>query len=226
MSVHPLAHLALATIALLATHFVTSTPLRARLAGVLGERAYLALYMLVALLTLGWMSWAYGQAPLQPLWHGPRLVPAVIMPFAFMLLVAGYFSPNPTALMRERLLQSAEPARGMIRITRHPLMWAVILWAATHLVARGDAAALIFFGGLLFLAAAGTISMDRRKARTLGADWRRFAAVTSNVPFVAIAQGRNTFNTRELGWFKPAIALVLYGAFFLLHPFLFGARPY
>lgn len=227
MPVHPLAHLGLATAAFLATHFVTSTPLRARLAGWLGERAYLGLYALVALLTLAWMVWAYRRVPASPpLWNGPRWVPAAVLPFAFMLLISGYFAPNPAALMREKLLRATEPARGMIRVTRHPLMWAAMLWAGAHLAVRADAAALVFFGGFLALAALGTVSMDRRKARTLGADWRRFAAVTSNLPFAAIAQGRNTLKPGEIGWIRPVAGLALYAVFFLLHPFLFGARPY
>lgn len=226
MAVDPLGQLALATAVFIAAHFVTSTPLRARLVGRLGERVYLGLYSLVAVLALGWMIWAYRQAPTQPLWNGVGWLPAAVMPFAFILLIGGYFSPNPAALGRDRLLRSAEPARGMIRITRHPLMWAVMLWAGAHLAAGADSASLIFFGGLLAVAAAGTISMDRRKARTLGAEWQGFAAATSNVPFVAIAHGRNILNSGEIGWVRPAAGVLLYAVVFLLHPFLFGPRPY
>jgi uncharacterized membrane protein len=53
-----------------------------------------------------------------------------------------------------------------------------------------------------------------------------FAAVTSNIPFVAIAQGRNRIVWCEIGWAKPLIGLALFFAFFFLHPWLFGARPY
>jgi uncharacterized membrane protein len=69
--------------------------------------------------------------------------------------------------------------------------WAIMLWAAAHILARGDLKSLIFFGGFLALAALGTVLMDRRKEKAMTEDWRRFAAVTSNIPFVAIAQGRN-----------------------------------
>ena len=63
-------------------------------------------------------------------------------------------------------------------------------------------------------------------AKALGVDWERFARATSNVPFVAIAQGRNRFDFGEIGIRKVAIGLALYLAFLLLHPWLFGARPY
>ena len=59
------------------------------------------------------------------------------MPLAFVLLVCGYWR-NPTIVGADRLLKSQDPARGMIRITRHPIMWAIMLWATSHIVARGD----------------------------------------------------------------------------------------
>jgi uncharacterized membrane protein len=223
--VNPIAHLILATAAFLATHFVSSTPLRPTLIARFGERAYLGLYSLVALVTLVWMSWAYAQAPRQFLWEGWRYAPLLLMPFSLILLVAGYLSRNPTAVMQERTLRSAEAARGVLRITRHPLMWAIVLWGGVHVLARGDVKSLIFFGGLLVVALLGTILMDRRKA-ALGEDWRRFAAVTSNVPFVAIVQGRNRFVPGEIGYLKPAIGLIVFVVILLLHPYVFGARPY
>lgn len=127
---------------------------------------------------------------------------------------------------QELALKSEEPARGILRVTRHPMMWAFALGAAVHLLARGDAASLIFFGSFFVLALSGTALIDARKADTLGEDWTRFAAVTSNIPFWAIVEGRNRFRLDEIGWTKILTGLVLYAAFFALHPFLFGARPY
>jgi uncharacterized membrane protein len=217
--------LALAAAAFLATHLVSGTSLRPRLIGALGEWPYRGLYTLVAFLTLGAMIWAYRRAPASPIWPGLHLLPLLVMPFAFILLVAGVYR-NPTVVGAEKLLQSDEPARGMIRITRHPVMYAIMLWALAHVLARGDTASLLFFGGLFLVALFGTISMDGRKARELGEDWRRFATLTSHLPFQAIAQGRNRLVWREIGWARPFIGLVLFGAFLAIHPWLFGVRPY
>jgi uncharacterized membrane protein len=82
----------------------------------------------------------------------------------------------------------------------------------------------VFFGGLLLVALIGTLGMDRRKRAN--PDWARFAAVTSHVPFVAIAQGRNRLVWHEIGWKRPLIGLAVFAAFLFLHPWLFGARPY
>ena len=116
----------------------------------------------------------------------------------------------------EKLLKSDDPARGMIRITRHPIMWGIMLWAAAHIVARGDLKSLVFFGSLLALAAIGTLLMDARKKAN--PDWPRFAAVSSNVPFVAIAQGRNRIVWREIGWVRPAAGLAVFFLVLLVHP--------
>jgi len=224
--VDPIALLAVATTAFVATHFVSSTPLRGGLAGAVGERGYLAVYSLAAFATLGWMIWAYSKAPFQPLWPGLRLLPAVLMPFALILAACAYSTRNPTALGQSGAMRNAEPARGIIRVTRHPLMWGVMLWGGAHVLARGDLASLLFFGGFVALAGLGTVLIDARKARDLGADWQRFAGLTSNLPFGAIAARRNRFAFGEIGWKRIGAGIAAYVVLFLAHPTLFGTRPY
>jgi len=208
-----------ATAAFLLTHFVTSTPLRAKLVATLGEWPYRGVYSLVAFVTLGWMIWAYTGAPREPLWTGFRELPRLLMPLAFILIACGYVR-NPTMVGADKLLKSEDPARGIIRITRHPIMWGLMLWAGAHVLARGDLRAVVFFGGFLLLAALGTILIDRRKQAD--PDFRRFKAVTSNIPFVAIAQGRNRIVWREIGWKRPAIGIAVFALVFFLHPWISG----
>lgn len=216
--------LLLATAAFLATHFASSTPLRGAAVRAIGEWPWRGVYSLVAFATLGWMIWAYGQTPREELlWTPLRHLPSLLVPLAFVLLACGYYR-NPTAVGQEKLLGSADPARGIIRVTRHPVMWAVILWSLAHIGARADAKSIVFFGGFFVLAAVGTVLIDLKKEKK--PDWARFAAVTSNIPFLAIAQGRNRLAWREIGWLQPVIGLALFALFFSLHPWLFGARPY
>jgi uncharacterized membrane protein len=204
-----------ATIVFLATHFITSTRLRPVIVNRIGEWPYRGAYSLIALITLVWMGWAYANAPREQLWVGIREIPYLVMPLAFVLIACGYFR-NPTMVGAEKLLKSEEPARGMIRITRHPIMWGIMLWAAAHILARGDLKSLIFFGSLLALSAIGTVLMDARKKSN--PDWPRFAAVSSNLPFVAIAQGRNRIVWREIGWLRPAAGLAAFLLVLPIHP--------
>jgi uncharacterized membrane protein len=224
----PMAMLALATVVFLVTHYVSSTPLRSGLVAVLGENSYLGLYMLVSLATLGWMIWAYVKAPYERLWVGDefKVWAVVLMPVSLVLIACGAMTRNPSAVRQESALRAMGEPRGILRVTRHPVLWGIALWAAVHLISRGDTASLILFGGLLLLAISGTVLQDSRKDRTIGVDWQRFASVTSNVPFAAIIGGRNQFRFEEIGWGKVLVGLALYFVLAFLHPYLFGARPY
>ena len=204
-----------AAAAFLLTHFVTSTPLRPVLVRTLGRGPYLGVNSLAAAATLGWMIWAYIGAPREPLWSGLRLLPPVAMPFALVLLACGY-GRNPTMVGAEKLLKSDDPARGVIRITRHPIMWGLMLWAGAHVLAGGSARSLVFFGSFVLLAGAGTLLMDARKRSN--PDFLRFAALTSNIPFVAIAQGRNRAVWLEIGWRRPLAGLAVFFAILIFHP--------
>ena len=224
----PIVQLVLACTVFLATHFISSTPLRAWLIASTGGKIYLGLYSLAAIAALGWMISAYYHAPYAVLWYVPalRYVPLVMMPLALILITCGVLTRNPTAVGQERLLDTGNAGRGILRITRHPVMWGVAMWAAAHVMARGDAASALFFGTFVVLALCGTVMSDRRKARALGERWQRFAASTSHLPFAAIVGGRSAFTPTEIGWAKPALGLALYVALLFLHPALFGARPY
>jgi uncharacterized membrane protein len=204
-----------ATAAFVLTHFISSTPLRAKLVGAMGEWPYRGLYSAVALVTLVWMGWAYAGLGSEQLWVPLRLPSYLVMPFALVLIACGYYR-NPTIVGAEKLLKSDNPARGIVRITRHPIMWGFMLWAGSHILACGDAKSLVFFGGLLAVAAVGTVSMDARKKSN--PDWPRFAAVTSNLPFVAVLQKRNRLQWQEIGWLRPAIGLAAYFAILAVHP--------
>lgn len=221
-----MSELALACLAFLCLHVVPSTPLRPVLLNAIGEKPYLGLFALASLAGIVWMVLAFKAAPATALWPGLRHLPSAVMPFAFILVVAGGMTPNPTAVGAAKLLDREEPARGMLRITRHPIMWGIMLWAGAHLLARGELKSTLFFGTFLALAAAGTVLMDWRKAALYGERWTRFAGLTSNLPFLAIAQGRNRFAWREIGIAKVVIALVAFALFFLFHSWLIGVRPY
>jgi uncharacterized membrane protein len=220
----------LASVAFVASHIGLSTaPLRSRLVARLGETDFQILHGLVAVLTLGTLLAAYSQASHQiylwPPGPGVRHLPLLVMPLALSLIVGGVLIPNPSATGMTGALDRTEPARGVLRITRHPVMWGVGLWAAVHLVANGDLASLLLFGGFLLTALGGAWHLDRRLAATEGDRWRRFAEVTSFVPFAALLAGRQRWVWAELR--RPLLwGLGLFALLLAFHPALFGARPY
>lgn len=218
-------------------HFgVSGTPLRDRLVTFMREGPYRAAFALASLGGLVWMSRAYARAPAIELWAplpGIDTLTLVLVFVAFLFAAIGLATASPTRVgMESTLEKKTELARGMVRITRHPFLWGVALWAVAHLIANGDLASMIFFGSLLVLALGGTASIDAKRRRRSCAAWHRFgeavpgvAEATSNIPFVAIASGRNRlgFALREIGLLRPAIAIAAYAALLIFHGRLFGA---
>lgn len=218
--------LIIAGFAFYGTHVaLSSTWLRGNLREQVGERGFLGLYSLVAIVTFAWFVAAYSRAPLLPLWgFAPWMaaVPLVVMPFASILVIAGYTTRNPTAVGMERSAAADDPAPGILRVTRHPILWGVGLWALSHIVPNGDLASLIFFGSLAALALFGTLLIDRKKRLALGSNWPRLAEVTSNLPLAAILAGRSRLRPHEIGLLRIVAGLLLYAVLLLAHPLYTG----
>jgi uncharacterized membrane protein len=175
-----------------------------------------------------WLCLAYAHAPRIPLWGpvpGLKSVALVGVLAAILFVTLGVTTPSPTAVGGEALLRRGAGAVGIQRITRHPFLWGVALWALMHLIVNGDAASVLLFGGLLVIALAGPPSIDRKRRRMLGADWTAFAAETSNLPFLAIAQGRNRLTFGEHKLWQWLVALAACGLLLTLHQPLFGVSP-
>jgi uncharacterized membrane protein len=219
-----LSGLTLATLAFVGGHFLLSNPmLRGPLAGALGETAFAGLYSILALAAFAWMLVSYGEAPRVELWPAApvlRFVPILAMPLAVLLVIGGYTQRNPTAVMQPMAKPGSDPAPGILTITRHPVMWGIALWALSHIPPNGDAASLILFGGLAVLALGGTVAIDaKRRARDPGS-FARLEAVTSNVPFTAIREGRTRL-ARIQPW-RLVLAAATYFALLAAHPWIAG----
>jgi uncharacterized membrane protein len=224
---HGLISLVIAGIAFCGSHvLLSSTGLRGSLRDQLGERGFLAVYSLTALVTFAWFLMAYAHAPTIALWPRRRwlaLVPIVVMPLAAVLLVAGYTTPNPTAVGMERAARADDPAPGLLRITRHPVMWAIGLWAVSHMIANGDLRSLLFFGAFAALSLGGTLLIDRKKRLALGSNWSRLAEVTSNLPFAALVTGRTRLRWRDVSLLRVIAGLLLYAVLYNAHTIIAGA---
>ncbi|NQU60348.1 MAG: hypothetical protein HQ512_04395 [Rhodospirillales bacterium] len=68
-----------------------------------------------------------------------------VMPVVCLLVAAGMSSPNPFSLGLSA--KNYDPGRpGIVGVTRHPVIWGMALWAASHLLANTDAAGALLFG--------------------------------------------------------------------------------
>lgn len=222
-------HVLFAAIFFLGIHVLSSTPLRAAIVGRIGEGPWRGVFSLASALALYWMIAAYGDAPVDPVWAPApalRWVPLLVLPFAFILLVASLTTRNPSLAGSERALKDPDPAVGIMTVTRHPLFWGIALWGISHLLVKGDLASVWFIGSLTLLALAGTVLQDHKMMQLRGAAWGPFAMRTSALPFLAALQGRTAIDWKGIGWWRPALGLVLYALFLGGHRHIIGVSPF
>ena len=220
--------LALAMIAFVGSHVVLgSHGVRTPIIAAIGAHGFRGLYSLIALATLVWAAIAFHRAPYFELFvpnTGMKHLSLTVMMLACILLAGGYSRRNPTMFMTPE--NERTHVTGIIAVTRHPVMWAVGLWALVHMTANGDAAAWIFFGGLGLLAFGGAAAQDRKMRLEMGEEnWQALAAQTSYVPFAAMIAGRSKVPVSQLGWVRIAAGIVLYFALLFGHKWVIGVSP-
>ena len=221
--------LALAALAFLGIHLgVSGTALRDRAVAAAGPRGYMLAFSVASVGAIIWLVLAYQSAPYVPTWgqlQEWKPVMIVLMLPAFLLVVIGLSTPNPTAVAQESLAD--RPPQGIVRITRHPFLMGVALWSVLHLIGNGDVASLLFFAALTITAVAGTVSIDAKRRRALGDQaWDVFASRTSIVPFAAILAGHNRFDMREVGRWRTAAGFAAYALMLGGHTHVVGVSPW
>ena len=115
-----------------------------------GEGAWKGLYSVASIVGFALIVWGYGLARQQPvvLWVPPvatRHIAALLMLFAFIMLVAAYVPGNA---IKSKL--------------RHPMTLSVKTWALAHLLANGNLADVVLFGSFLVWAVACFIAARKR----------------------------------------------------------------
>lgn len=187
---------AAATAAFVGSHFLLSHPLRRPLVQAIGEKGFLALYSIVAAVTLWAISWTYGKAPAtMPLWavgDGLWTVVTIAMLIASVMLL-GSFVRNPALPGGAAGAAASASANGVYGITRHPMMWAFAIWGACHILVYPVAKNIVVAVAIMILALVGAALQDRKKAALDPQGWPAWQARTSYWPFAAIAQGRARF---------------------------------
>ena len=217
-----------AVLFLLSHLIVSSSAVRPRLIGAVGEQPYRGIYSLIAAATLGPLIYEFARnkhaGPL--LWYLRAVAPIrwlawLLMLAALILFVASFINPNPGVASAKGVL---EP-HGIQKVTRHPAFVAFSLFGIAHILMNGWAGDVIFFGMFPALGIIGGMHQDGRKLRELGGRYREFVAKTSIVPFAALVSGRVRWTSGDMPWAAIGAGVVLTAAIIALHPMIFGGNP-
>ncbi len=195
-------------------------PVRPFLVARLGDGGFTAAYSVLSLGVLAWLIAAAGRAPHVPLWGWApwqnHLVLTVMLPVCLIVALAvGRANPFSFGGAHNDRFDPTRP--GIVRLTRHPLLLALALWAGAHALANGNLAHVLLFATFAAFAALGGRLIDRRRRRSMGTAWDRLHAAVQAAP------------PRPQAW--PALAarlaagLALYAGLIALHPWLFGVSP-
>ena len=183
-----------------------------------GTKGFQGVYTLVSLLTFGWIVWALRTVgPERLLWMAPRwawLLASALMLVASILLV-GSLIGNPAL---PGMPASEREPRGVLAITRHPMMWSFALWAFAHALVWPQPSLLVLSGGIALLALGGAAGQDAKKSRLKPDFWPAWRAKTAFVPFTGPASSRAWWP----GWGVMLGGLALWLLATWLHP-VFGA---
>lgn len=222
--------IALWAFSFLASHLIiSSSAVRSRLIGVVGEQPYRGIYSIVAFATLGPLIYEFARnkhaGPL--LWYLRAVAPIrwlawILMLAALILFVGSFITPNPAGIGAPA--GRTEP-RGLLKITRHPGLVGFVLFGIAHMMMNGWAGDVIFFGMFPALGIIGGIHQDQRKIGELGDRYREFLAKTSFVPFAALLGGRIRWASGDMPWAAIGAGVVLTVGIVALHPTIFGGNP-
>ena len=208
------------------THLVLSRdPIREGLVKKIGQWPFRGLYSLISFVTLGpaavlwWQNRHLGPV----LWELPfwpeRIIAGLLVLFAIFLFFQLLATPSPASMMPAK-----NEARGVLRITRHPMNMGISMWALAHLLANGTVGDVAFFGSFVVVGVIGPYHMDARLKKIRGEDFIEFCRQTSVMPFSAILGRRNRLAVDELSLPLALIAVVAFAALTFFHSRLFGGE--
>ncbi|MEE3716748.1 NnrU family protein [Tumidithrix elongata RA019] len=202
--------------------------LRMRGEKLIGARAYRVIFALVSLplasiLLIYFFNHRYDGIQLWQVQAVPGINPLVLVVSAisFLFLYPSTFNLLEVAAIAKPQVHLHET--GIIRITRHPQMVGQIIWCVAHTLWIGSSFMVVTSLALILHHLFGVWHGDRRLLERYGDAFEELKQRTSVFPFLAIVQGRQTFEWKE--FIRPAyigviIAVVL---FRWLHPIAINA---
>jgi uncharacterized membrane protein len=163
------------------------TRLRGGLAARLGENGYKILFSVISIAGILLIVMGYGQAP-RPQIFEPSQTARTLLPVAMAVAF---------------ILVAVANVPGRIRrMTHHPMLIGVLIWASLHLLANGDLASNVLFSAFALWAVFAILSAERRNKR--------------------LGSGPGSLKADLIG---AVIGLIVFAIVFYLHADLFGVSP-
>ncbi|RNJ61413.1 MAG: MFS transporter [Porphyrobacter sp. IPPAS B-1204] len=171
-------------VAFVGTHFAMSHPLRAPMVKALGAGGFQIAYTVVSFATLAWVYFAFVAAPPADLPGSGDAgwIAATIITLPAMILLAGSFIGNPALPTPMAEAQARAEPGGVFKVTRHPMMWAIGLWAASHIILFWSIRTMVTALAMGILALVGAKLQDAKKEALMGAAWAEWESKTAYWP--------------------------------------------
>lgn len=194
----------------------------------IGARLYRVFFALVSIpfataLIIYFINHRYDGALLWNLQGVPGIQPLVwgLSAVSFLFLYPATFNLLEIAAVQKPQVHLFET--GIIRITRHPQMVGQVIWCIGHFLWVGTSFMAVTCLGLILHHLFGVWHGDRRLAQRYGDAFEAAKARTSVIPFLAIAQGKQTLKLSE--FLRPAyVGVALFvGILWWVHPVLIRA---
>jgi uncharacterized membrane protein len=202
--------------------------LRPRGEKLIGARLYRVLFALVSvpfatILIIYFINHRYDGLRLWNLQGLPGIQSAIwiLSAISFLFLYPSTFNLLEVAAIQRPELHLHET--GIIRITRHPQMVGQVIWCVAHALWLGTSFMVVTSFGLILHHLFAVWHGDRRLQARYGESFETLRSRTSIIPFLAIAQGRQTLVLKE--FLRPAyLGIIIFVlGFWFAHPILIYA---
>ncbi len=216
-------------LAFVGSHLGLATrPVRSRLVARFGEWGFRSIFSSVASISFALLAvWYADHRAAGPAGLALGAYPALrwpliaILVLGLVLIVGGFarYTGGPYDMVDPG---ASRPPRGIERITRHPFLVGVALFAGAHALLATHLVGTLLMLPLAVLAGGGAAHQDAKLRRLRGAQFDDYLALTSTVPFAAILAGRQRLAWRELPAGALATGLVLAACLRSVHGQIFA----
>lgn len=214
----------LAVLCFIGSHLLLGLPpLRTQLISMLGEQRFVAVFSLMAAVSLSLLAWALFASQQQAI-ANPWLLAhptvrtglGVVAWLGLSLALAALpgYPKTPMALFQTRV----HTPFGVSKISRHGFFVGFAVFALAHSVLVPERATAMMMLGFAILSLLGASIQDRKLLMRHGDAYRPFMQATSVLPFLAIVRGRTRVQAEDrIGatLLKSALAATVIA---LLHP--------